>query len=126
MLIADDDRTTAQVLAGLLVGAGYKTTIALDATQALMMAMRDVPDAVVLDIGMPGGGGIGVLQRLKASSKTMQIPVVIVTALTDPDLPARVRGLGADAFLTKPVAADQLKSALTRVLDASQDGGTAS
>jgi CheY-like chemotaxis protein len=118
ILIADDDPVTVQMLSGLLEGGGFEVEVAFDAMQAVMKAMRKPPDAVILDIGMPGGGGFQVLQRLKAIAKMKAIPVIVVTALDDPALPARVRALGANEFLKKPVSADQLRDALDRVLNA--------
>jgi CheY-like chemotaxis protein len=118
ILIADDDPVTVQMLSGLLEGSGFEVEVAFDAMQAVMKAMRKPPDAVILDIGMPGGGGFQVLQRLKAITKMKAIPVIVVTALDDPALPARVRALGANEFLKKPVSADQLRDALDRVLNA--------
>jgi CheY-like chemotaxis protein len=118
ILIADDDPVTVQMLSGLLEGGGFEVEVAFDAMQAVMKAMRKPPDAVILDIGMPGGGGFQVLQRLKALTKTKAVPVIVVTALDDPALPARVRALGANEFLKKPVSADQLRDALDRTLSA--------
>ena len=118
ILVADDDPVTVRMLSGLLEGGGFEVEVAFDAMQAVMKAMRKPPDAVILDIGMPGGGGFQVLQRLKAITKMKAIPVIVVTALDDPALPARVRALGANEFLKKPVSADQLREALDRVLNA--------
>ena len=65
---------------------------------------------------MPGGTGMLVLERLKASTRTSQIPVIVLSGSTDPDADASVRRLGADAFLSKPVDVDELLGALARVL----------
>jgi CheY-like chemotaxis protein len=118
ILIADDDPVTVQLLSGLLEGSGFEVAVAFDAMQAVMKAMRNPPDAVILDIGMPGGGEFQVLERLKAFTKTKAVPIIVVTALNDPALPARVRALGANEFLKKPVAADQLRDAIDRQLNA--------
>ena len=116
ILIAEDDRVTVNILSSVLKKAGYDTLIAHDAMQAVMMAMRKPPDAILLDIGMPGGTGLQVLQRLKASTKTSMIPVIVLTGSTEPDLPDRVRALGADEFLSKPVDPATLLSTLQRLL----------
>ena len=116
ILIAEDDRVTVNILSSVLKKAGYDTLIAHDAMQAVMMAMRKPPDAILLDIGMPGGTGLQVLQRLKASTKTSMIPVVVLTGSTEPDLPDRVRSLGAAEFLSKPVDPPTLLSTLQRLL----------
>lgn len=117
VLIADDDQVTVEVVSGLLKANGYEVRSAYDSMQAVMLAMRDPPDAIILDIAMPAGGGWTVLQRLKASSKTRGIPVAVLTALTDPTLPERAKALGADAFLAKPVAPNQLRATLDRFLN---------
>ena len=116
ILIADDDPVTVHMLSGVLEGGGFDVTVAVDAMQAVMMAMRKLPAAIILDIGMPGGGGFQVLERLRASPKTKAIPIIVVTALNDPALPAHVRALGANEFLRKPVAADMLRTILDRLL----------
>jgi CheY-like chemotaxis protein len=117
VLIADDDRVTVQLLSSVLKVNGYDVRAAYDSLQAVSLAMREPPDAIILDIAMPAGGGWSVLQRLKASSKTRAIPVVVLTALTDPSLPEHAKRLGADAFLTKPVDPGQLRTALDRFAD---------
>lgn len=126
VLIADDDQVTVQLVSSLLKANGYEVRAAYDSMQAVMLAMRDPPDAIILDIAMPAGGGWSVLQRLKASSKTMGIPVVVLTALTDPTLPEQARALGADAFLGKPVAPNQLRGTLDRLLHPPPPPGTPS
>jgi DNA-binding response OmpR family regulator len=115
VLIADDDRVTTMVIARQLKAAGYESAIASDAMQALMIAMRTTPEAILLDINMPGGSGLHVLERLKASSKTFNIPVIVISANTDPAMPGKVRDLGADEFLAKPVNYDTLVALLARL-----------
>jgi CheY-like chemotaxis protein len=100
ILIAEDDPVTVQMLSGVLEGSGFDVAVAVDAMQAVMMAMRRPPDAVILDIGMPAGGGFQVLERLNAAVKTSAIPVIVITAQTDPALQARVRALGAKEFFS--------------------------
>jgi DNA-binding response OmpR family regulator len=121
ILIADDDPVTVQMLSGVLKGAGFSVFVALDAMQAVMLAMRTPLDAIILDIGMPGGGGFQVLERLKAAAKVSAIPVIVVTALTDPALRARVRALGAKDFFSKPIDPSQLLQALDRLLAPAAD-----
>lgn len=116
ILVADDDPVTVGMLSGVLTGGGFKVSVALDAMQAVMLAMRTPLDAIILDIGMPGGGGFQVLERLKATAKVSAIPVIVLTAMTDPALQARVQALGAKEFFTKPIDPSQLRQALDRLL----------
>jgi len=115
ILIADDDRVTTTMLASKLKGAGYQTLVAVDAMQTLMLAQKHQLEAVLLDINMPGGSGIMALQRLKGSSKTSNVPVIVVSASEDPEMPDKVRGMGADEFLKKPVDYDALINLIDRL-----------
>jgi DNA-binding response OmpR family regulator len=124
VLVADDDRVTVQWLTSVLAGAGHRVTAAQDAQQAVMLAVRTLPDLAILDIGMPAGSGEFALQRLKASTKTNAIPVLVLTALKDPTLPKRVRDLGAAEVLFKPISPEVLCQAIERFARPPQ--GTAS
>jgi CheY-like chemotaxis protein len=80
-----------------------------------MFAMKAPhPDVIALDIAMPGGTGIEVLKKLAQSSRTAQIPVVVVSGSISEGEEARVAALGAVAFLRKPVDVQVLHDALTR------------
>lgn len=118
ILIADDDLVTISMLEGVLKAGGFEISIAADAMQTIMLAVRKPPDAIILDIGMPGGGGYQVLERLKASTnkKLNTVPIIVLTGLTDPQLRGRVLGMGANEFFSKPVAPDKLREALDRLL----------
>jgi CheY-like chemotaxis protein len=115
LLIADDDRVLTQLLSSKLRAKGWTVTIALDAMQAVMFAMRTEPDVILLDINMPGGTGIEALRKLKASMKTSQIPVVILTGSISPDDEPTVRELGAEGYIKKPAELDQLHELLARL-----------
>lgn len=108
ILIADDDRVVSHLLSARLQAEGWRVTVAQDAMQALMFALRLAPDAIVLDINMPGGTGLDALRKLKASSKTAAIPVIVVSGAVDRALPENVATLGAVAFLPKPIDVDAL------------------
>ena len=114
ILVADDDKVLSAMLCGVLKDAGHMCIPAFDSMQAMMNAMRQPLDLVLLDINMPGGTGMEVLQRLKNSSKTKRIPVVVITGSTDSALPDQARALGAVEFLPKPVDPDQLLQAVRR------------
>jgi CheY-like chemotaxis protein len=71
--------------------------------QVVMEAHKHQPAAIVLDVMMPGGGGLGAIRTLKATTSTTLIPVIAISGSTDPALPAQVVAEGASAFLPKPV-----------------------
>ena len=116
VLLADDDKVQTLMLSSLLRAKGYRVEAAFDATQTFTSAIRTLPDVIVLDIQMPGGTGMLVLDRLKASTKTSQIPVIVLSGSTDPQADLSVRTRGADAFLSKPVDVDELLGTMARLL----------
>lgn len=120
VLLADDDKVQTLMLSSLLRSKGYKVDAAFDATQTFTSAIRTQPDVIVLDIQMPGGTGLLVLERLKASTKTSQIPVIVLSGSTDPQADLAVRARGADAYLSKPVDVDELLGTLGRLLGGAQ------
>lgn len=121
ILVADDDRVTLETLAAQLRGAGFQVTMAMDAMQAFMAAQRSSPDAVLLDIQMPGGTGFDTLKRLRSSTKTQAIPVIAMSALKDPETGKRALALGAVEFLAKPVDFERLRSTLNRLVTLDDD-----
>jgi two-component system phosphate regulon response regulator PhoB len=117
ILLADDDRLQTHMIASRLKAKGHKVIVAHDAIQAWMTAIQNLPDAIVLDIQMPGGTGVAVLKQLKTSTKTSQIPIIVLSGSMEPQIAAEmVKGLGADEFLTKPVDLKLLFSSLSRLL----------
>src|SRR5438445_4607523 len=120
ILVADDDRVLAQLLSSRLSKANYSVVVSYDAMHAFMAALRLAPAAVILDINMPGGSGLEVLKRLKSSTKTSLIPVIVLSGSVDPAEQQNVLNLGADEFLAKPPDFDRLEGALTRLLPSVQ------
>jgi DNA-binding response OmpR family regulator len=116
ILVADDDPVFTLMVTTALRKDGYAVVTARDAMQAFRASMKDKPAAIVLDVQMPGGTGVEVLKKAKASSLTIGIPIIVVSSLSDPALPEKVRALGADVFLAKPVDLDQLRAELKRLL----------
>jgi len=113
MLIAEDDRLTADTLGKRLKGEHYAVDICYDGQSALDYLLSADYDVAVLDIMMPGMDGIEVLTRLRAADR--HLPVLLLTARDAVE--DRVRGLnaGADDYLVKPFAYEEL-SARLRVL----------
>lgn len=103
VLIVDDILPNIKLLEAKLKREYFEVITAQSGAEALAKVESESPDIILLDVMMPEMDGFEVCQRLKANEKTMHIPVVMVTALTD--TADRVRGLeaGADDFLSKPV-----------------------
>ena len=103
VLVVDDILANVRLLEAKLAAEYFDVVTAMNGVDALEAVQRTKPDIVLLDVMMPGIDGIEVCRRIKANPQTQHIPVVMVTALDQPE--DRVRGLeaGADDFLTKPV-----------------------
>jgi DNA-binding response OmpR family regulator len=116
VLIVDDD---AQIRIGMnarLRASGYETAFAQDCVAAVSTALREKPDAILLDIGLPGGDGFLVLKRLQANSNLAHIPVIVVTAREPDRNEKRALESGAVAFFQKPVENDELLSTLSDLI----------
>jgi two-component system cell cycle response regulator len=103
ILIADDSRVYVHLISGWLHDRGFEVVAASDAIQAFVMATQHRPDVVILDISMPGGSGIDVLKKLKLSTKTKHIPVLVVTGNAGNEMRTLVKRLGAADLLEKPL-----------------------
>src|SRR5205823_6561834 len=115
VLVVDDDPPVRRMLERTLAAEGHAVTTAADGGAALAAVEREAPDLVILDVAMPGIDGLAVTQRLRG--KGMTAPILLLTARDA--VADRVEGLdaGADDYLTKPFAVEELIArvrALTR------------
>ncbi len=102
ILIVDDTPANIQVLADALRGE-YRVRVATDGPTALDLATRDGgPDLVLLDVMMPGMDGYEVIRRLKANEATRNVPVIFITAKSDPGDETQGFELGAVDYIVKP------------------------
>ncbi|HKB92672.1 MAG TPA: response regulator transcription factor [Gaiellaceae bacterium] len=112
--MTDDDRAVREALERALQLAGYEVELASDGDSALAAIDRRTPDAVVLDIMMPGLDGLDVTRRLRRGGN--RVPVLLLTARDA--VGDRVEGLdaGADDYLPKPFALDELLARIRALL----------
>jgi two-component system response regulator MprA len=114
ILVVDDDRAVRDALRRSLMLGGYEVLTAEDGYQALSQVTTGVPDAVVLDIGMPGMDGIGVCRSLRREGN--RVPILMLTARDA--VSDRIDGLdaGADDYLVKPFDVGELQARLRALL----------
>ena len=117
VLIVDDEESTRLLIARLL-SRGMKVEAQLAGTceQALRLARNYAYDAILLDLLMPGMGGLELLRAIRRSSANMATPVLVVSMLADDVTVERCRAAGADAHLAKPVEDRRLLAAVKKLL----------
>ena len=95
----------------------FKVITASRGDQGLAMARRERPQAIVLDVKMPGMDGWETCTQIKCDAVTADIPVILLTGADDRDLTQHANAVGASALLQKPCPADRLREAIVSVLD---------
>jgi CheY-like chemotaxis protein/MinD-like ATPase involved in chromosome partitioning or flagellar assembly len=108
ILIIDDDESLLQMVSIMLKRAGYTPILATDGYKGIEIAQRDKPDMAIVDVMMPNISGYEVCRILREDSATMEIPLLILTALSQPEQRDFAEDAGADDFVTKPVTRDDL------------------
>ncbi len=117
ILLADDSVTAQNMGRRILTDAGYEVVTVNNGSAALKKIAENKPDMIVLDVYMPGYGGLEVCQRVKESPETARIPVLLTVGKLEPFKPDEARRVGADAFIIKPFEATELLTALTKLED---------
>ncbi|MCA9197777.1 MAG: response regulator [Planctomycetales bacterium] len=104
ILVVDDEPVNIKVVRKYLQQWGYQRFVTTsDATQAFELIMHEQPDLILLDVVMPGINGLDILAKMRSHPLTKYLPVLILTAATDPETKFRALELGATDFLSKPV-----------------------
>ncbi|MCX7987214.1 MAG: response regulator [Bacteroidales bacterium] len=108
ILVIDDSTTNVVLLEAVLMNKGYTIDKALNAKEAFEIIHKRIPRLILLDLLMPRINGFEFLQQLKSNDQYKDIPVVVVSALTDEETIQRTYQLGAQFFIKKPVDINQL------------------
>jgi len=116
ILIVDDEERNRRLLNKWLDEEGYECHSASSGRSALSLAMTIEPDLILLDLMMPGMDGFQVAAQLKENSDTDNIPIIMVTAITDKKSMIRALSFGAEEFLTKPVDSNELQIRVRNML----------
>ena len=117
VLLADDSVTAQNMGRRILTDAGYEVITVNNGSAALKKIHENRPDLIVLDVYMPGYGGLEVCQRIKESDATMKIPVLLTVGKMEPFKIEEAKRVRADGHIIKPFDASELLAALTRLED---------
>lgn len=116
ILLVEDDTTLARATVRILVAKGYQVVVAFDGLSAVALARKEQPDLVILDIGLPAGGGVSVLERLRSLPPTSMVPVIVVSGWIAFEQQMDLESSGVEAILHKPVPPDVLVDAVQAAL----------
>ncbi|MCG9885487.1 MAG: hybrid sensor histidine kinase/response regulator [Cyanobacteria bacterium] len=116
ILIVDDEPTNFDVIEALLANEDYQLHYAPNGQRAMDRLELFQPDAILLDVMMPGISGIDVCRQIKAMEPWKMVPILMVTALTSKDDLATCLAAGADDFVSKPVNGVELRARLRSML----------
>ena len=117
VLLADDSVTAQNMGRRILTDAGYEVITVNNGSAALKKIHEIRPDLIVLDVYMPGYGGLEVCQRLKESGDTTKIPVLLSVGKMEPFKADEAKRVRADAHIVKPFEASELLAALAKLED---------
>jgi CheY-like chemotaxis protein len=118
VLIVDDEEATRLLLARILSSElNVEVQLAGTCEQALRLAEEYAYDAIVLDLLMPGIGGLEVLKEIRAHSPNMATPILVVTVVSDPKTQEECMAAGASAYLVKPIERATLATAVKAQID---------
>ncbi len=116
ILIVEDSPTQAAQLQFLLENYHYKVSVAKNGREALERLSADKPSLIISDIVMPEMNGYELCEKIKSDERTEDIPVILLTSLTDPSEVIEGLSCGADSFITKPYNREFLISSIEKIL----------
>ena len=116
ILVADDNAESRELIREVLEPYCYHVVEACDGPEALAKIEQTTPDAVLLDIQMPGLDGFGVLERLRRNPRFAALPVAALTAYAMQGDREKAFAAGFDEYITKPINAGSLRAQIKRLL----------
>jgi two-component system phosphate regulon response regulator PhoB len=116
ILVVEDEADILEVLEYTLAREGYRVLGSRDGAEALVLARREAPRLILLDLMLPGLDGLEVCRRLKADAVTRDVPIIMVTAKGEESDVVLGLGLGADDYVTKPFSPKELVARIRTVL----------
>ena len=125
ILIVDDDPDVRQAMNIRLKANSYDTCFASDAVSSVTEARKQHPDLIILDLGLPGGDGYVVMERLKQHTALSAIPIIVVSARDARGNHDRVIAAGAQVYLQKPVINAELLAIIRQTLGEPEQPGDA-
>jgi len=117
ILLADDSVTAQNMGRRILADAGYEVITVNNGSAALKKIAEQKPDLLILDVYMPGYGGLELCERLREARETARLPILLSVGKLEPFKADEARRVRADAYIVKPFEATELLTALTKLED---------
>lgn len=121
ILLVEDHEDNRNIYRTILEHYGFRVMLASDGLQGVRLAEQGRPDLILLDIDIPLLDGFEVAQTLKSATATAKIPIVALTAYSQPEDRERAQAAGFDGYLTKPVSPRVVLEEVKRFLAAARD-----
>jgi two-component system cell cycle response regulator DivK len=116
ILIIEDNAANMKLAKLLLSNAGHSTLCAVDSEAGLILARKELPDLILMDIQLPGMDGLAATALLKQDPTTSAIPIIALTAMAMKEDRERTRLAGCDAYIAKPLHYQDLLAAINALL----------
>lgn len=116
ILVVDDYADAREMYAAWLVVSGYRVAVAGTVLEGLELAFHEPPDAVLMDLSMPGIDGFEATRRLKADPRTRHIPVLAITGHVESQMADEAAAAGCDGFIVKPSPPPDVVRALEQLI----------
>ncbi len=117
VLVVDDDRRMLELERVLFTKHGFEVVVASDGREAIEAALKSEPDLIVLDIEMPGKDGYATLMELRSHKKLKDVPVIVLSALTDDVYHKISESMGTVEHIDKPFDPERLISKAKEILN---------
>jgi two-component system, cell cycle response regulator DivK len=121
ILLVEDDVMNREMIARYLTSEGYQVISAGDGANAVLLARKELPDLILMDMGLPILNGWQATYRLKTAADTRGIPVIALTAFAMSEDRAKCLAVGCQAFESKPVNFDRLLTTIRQLLAPGRD-----
>ena len=126
ILIIEDDSAVRSALQAWLTKVGYDVVSASDGASALKVAQQRWPHLIVVDLGLPGGDGFMVIERIRRVARLRGVPIVVLTGRSSEENRERAKKAGAVAFLSKPPDSEELLRVIAEAMGRAAPGAAQS
>lgn len=124
VLLVEDTEDNRFMMKRLLEMSSFKVVEAVNGQEAVDLAVRELPDIILMDLSLPLIDGLGATRRIRQMSQLQDVPIIAVSAHDTADFHNEALSAGCDAYITKPIDFSQLEELVIRLVDGRTSQGT--